>query len=173
MMSEPALERTDNNGITALHETTFRGNYKMAKCLIRKNRRLVHISSPGFTELPVVMAMMFGHKELAHYLYELIVLQDLEVEQGDQGSALLTYAIYARELEQTRQNQRETSTEYRFNLHRRMHNSVYCRFTHQEESRANCCRLMSSDQSYRRKRKRLARELMFIAALGKIFPASS
>ncbi|KAG7960207.1 hypothetical protein I3843_10G111900 [Carya illinoinensis] len=99
MMLEPDLERTDNNGITALHETTFRGNYKMAECLIRKNRRLVHIRSPGFTELPVVMAMMFGHKELARYLYELTLLQDLEAEQGDQGSELLTYAIYARELD--------------------------------------------------------------------------
>ncbi|KAF5442133.1 hypothetical protein F2P56_037180 [Juglans regia] len=97
MMSEHDLAIPDDNGITALTETIFRGNYQIAECLIRKNRNLVTIRSSTLKyDLPVVMAMYYGHKELARYLYHQTPLGYLESELG---SLLLGYAIYARELD--------------------------------------------------------------------------
>ncbi|KAF5442132.1 hypothetical protein F2P56_037179 [Juglans regia] len=96
MMSEPAdLAIQDYKGYTALHETTYRDNSRMAKFLITKNNSLIRIRTFS-KELPVVMAMRYGQKKLASYLCPLTPSGDLEAEQGHQGSALLTYAIYAR-----------------------------------------------------------------------------
>ncbi|KAG6632952.1 hypothetical protein I3843_12G014800 [Carya illinoinensis] len=98
MMSEHDLAIQDDKGYTALHETTFRDNSRMAEYLISKNNSLIGIRTFS-KDLPVVMAMRCGHKQLASYLYFLTPLDELEVEQGHQGSVLLTYAIYARHVD--------------------------------------------------------------------------
>lgn len=100
MMSEHDLAIPDDNGITALNETIFGGNYQMAECLIRKNRSLLTIRSSTIkNNLPVVVAMFYGYKKLARYLYHQTPFQDLESkDEYEQSCLLLSYAINAREL---------------------------------------------------------------------------
>ncbi|KAG6678760.1 hypothetical protein I3842_14G096400 [Carya illinoinensis] len=98
MISEHDLATMqDYGGRTALHETTASGNYRMAECLITKNKSLVSIRDDGNT-LPVVLAMDYGHKELARYLYSQTPFEDLESEKGRHGATLLNSSIYNRDL---------------------------------------------------------------------------
>ncbi|KAG7947449.1 hypothetical protein I3843_14G094300 [Carya illinoinensis] len=99
MISEHDLATMqDYGGRTALHETTASGNYRMAECLITKNKSLVSIRDDGNT-LPVVLAMDYGHKELARYLYSQTPFEDLESEKGRHGATLLNSSIYNRDLD--------------------------------------------------------------------------
>ncbi|XP_040996431.1 uncharacterized protein LOC121242586 isoform X2 [Juglans microcarpa x Juglans regia] len=96
-MSEDDLEVQDNFGDTALLETTYSGQYKMAECMLRKNKRLVSMGRAipgGFQMLPVVMALSNGYIKMARYLYSLTPLEDLTPEKGRSGSTLCTQAIY-------------------------------------------------------------------------------
>jgi ankyrin repeat protein len=96
-LSEESLEIQDIEGCTALAETTFAGNYRMAECILRKNKHLVSIGNVN-GRLPVVMAIENGYKELARYLYSLTPLEDLMPEKGISGATLCTQAIYSRTL---------------------------------------------------------------------------
>ncbi|XP_059434882.1 uncharacterized protein LOC132167861 [Corylus avellana] len=89
-----SLEIQDNDGWTALAETAFAGNYRMAKCMLTKNK---HLASIGDVDgrLPVVVAIEGGHKELACYLYSLTPPEDLK---GISAATLCTKAIYTRTL---------------------------------------------------------------------------
>ncbi|XP_059438830.1 uncharacterized protein LOC132171513 [Corylus avellana] len=89
-----SLEIQDNDGWTALAETAFAGNCRMAKCMLTKNK---HLASIGDVDgrLPVVVAIEGGHKELACYLYSLTPPEDLK---GISGATLCTKAIYTRTL---------------------------------------------------------------------------
>ncbi|KAF5465276.1 hypothetical protein F2P56_015297 [Juglans regia] len=101
-MSEDDLEVQDNFGDTALLETTYTGQYKMAECMLRKNKRLVSMaraSTDGLQLLPVVWALMNGYIKMARYLYSLTPLEDLIPEKGRSGSTLCTQAIYTRALD--------------------------------------------------------------------------
>ncbi|KAF5465284.1 hypothetical protein F2P56_015304 [Juglans regia] len=101
-MSEDDLEVQDNFGDTALLETTYSGHYKMAECMLRKNKRLVSMAranTDGFHMLPVVMALSNGYIKMARYLYSLTPLEDLIPEKGRSGSTLCTQAIYTRALD--------------------------------------------------------------------------
>jgi ankyrin repeat protein len=96
-MSEENLEIRDNDGYTALAETTSVGNHRMAECMLRKNKHLVSIGDVS-GRIPVVMAIEFGYKDLARYLYSLTPLEDLMPEKGISGATLCTQAIYTRTL---------------------------------------------------------------------------
>jgi ankyrin repeat protein len=96
-MSEENLEIQDNGGLTALAETAYVGNHRMAECMLRKNKHLVSIGDMNGL-LPVVMAMAYGYKDLARYLYSLTPLEDLMAEKGINGATLCTQAIYTRTL---------------------------------------------------------------------------
>ena len=98
LMSEKDLEIVDNFGSTALYITTNAGNYKMAACMLRKNKNLVSIIDEGAKQIPVVKAVFSGHIELARYLYSLTPLDDLTPEKGVHGATLCTQAIYTRNL---------------------------------------------------------------------------
>ncbi|KAG7951576.1 hypothetical protein I3843_12G014700 [Carya illinoinensis] len=99
MISEHDLATMqDYGGRTALHETTTIGNYRMAECLITKNKSLVSVRDDA-NKLPVVLAMDYGHKELARYLYSQTPFEDLEAENGRQGATLLNSSIYNRDLD--------------------------------------------------------------------------
>lgn len=96
-MSEENMEIRDKTGLTALHKTTFGGNYHMAQCMLRRNRNLVRIGNMrGY--IPVVLAITNGHLDLARYLYSLTPLEDLKPETGINGATLFTQAIYTRAL---------------------------------------------------------------------------
>ncbi|XP_042958007.1 uncharacterized protein LOC122293495 [Carya illinoinensis] len=99
MISEPdsLKEMRDNFCFTALHQATTSGNCRIAMCLIKKYEGLVSVRNID-RELPVTMAMGFGHKKLARELYHLTPPGDLEAEEGWQGAALLKSSIYARDL---------------------------------------------------------------------------
>lgn len=94
-MPGDALEVLDNFGQTALMVTTYTGQYKMAECMLTKNKKLVSI---GFPILPVVSAIAYGYVKMARYLYYLTPLEDLTPEKGNNGSTLCTQAIYSRAL---------------------------------------------------------------------------
>ncbi|KAG7947501.1 hypothetical protein I3843_14G098400 [Carya illinoinensis] len=94
-MSEHDLPIQDNRGYTALHAAVAAQKENIVERLIEKNNSLISIRTDS-KDLLVVMAMRCGHKQLASLLYSHTRLGDLEAEQGRQGSALLTYAIYAR-----------------------------------------------------------------------------
>ncbi|XP_059438752.1 uncharacterized protein LOC132171453 [Corylus avellana] len=96
-MSEEALEIKDYQGVTALFEALFIGNYSMAKCMLSKNKKLVSIGNSA-NVLPVVQAISSGYIELTRYLYSLTPLEDLTPEKGVNGASLCTQAIYTRSL---------------------------------------------------------------------------
>ncbi|KAF5468384.1 hypothetical protein F2P56_012539 [Juglans regia] len=95
-MSNDDLEVQDHNGNTALMKTTYTGQYKMAKIMLRKNKKLVSIGKVGYGRktLPVVNAISYGHVKMARYLYSLTPPEDLSPEKGNSGSTLCTQAIY-------------------------------------------------------------------------------
>ncbi|XP_042948201.1 uncharacterized protein LOC122281033 [Carya illinoinensis] len=94
LFSEDELEVQDNNGNTALMETTYRGQYKMAECMLRRNKKLISLRSNGDRYLPVVKAMRYGHIKLARYLYSLTPLDDLVPENGTSGTIPCKAAIF-------------------------------------------------------------------------------
>ncbi|XP_042969295.1 uncharacterized protein LOC122302217 [Carya illinoinensis] len=102
-MSEDDLEVQDNLGETALMATTANGKYKVAQCMLRKNKKLVSMGTTGLYGsqiLPVVKAISNGYINMARYLYSLTPLEDLIPEKGDRsGSTLCTQAIYSRALD--------------------------------------------------------------------------
>ncbi|KAG7946503.1 hypothetical protein I3843_14G042500 [Carya illinoinensis] len=100
MISEHDLAMLDDYDWTALHEATTSGNHRIAECLITKNKSLVSVRNID-GHLPVTMAMGFGHKELARYLYSQTPFEDLEAEQGraSAGARLLNGSIYTRDLD--------------------------------------------------------------------------
>lgn len=97
LMWEEALEIKDYKGNTALFEALFIGNWKMAKRMLSKNKKLVSIGNAS-NILPVVMAIQYGYIELAYELYRHTPLEDLTPEKGVNGATLCTQAIYTRNL---------------------------------------------------------------------------
>jgi ankyrin repeat protein len=92
-MSEEELEVKNKFGNTALDDIVFKGNYQMAVCMLRKNVNLVSIKN-SVNQLPVVMAILYGHIKLARYLYSLTPEEDLKPEKGKDGATLCCLAIY-------------------------------------------------------------------------------
>ncbi|KAE8038603.1 hypothetical protein FH972_011097 [Carpinus fangiana] len=98
IMSEQELEITNNEGNTALINAIDEENYRMAKCMLGKNMNLVRIKNSS-SQLPVVDALISGHKKLARYLYSLTPEEDLKAENGCNGATLCTWAICTRTLD--------------------------------------------------------------------------
>ncbi|KAG6703586.1 hypothetical protein I3842_07G091100 [Carya illinoinensis] len=91
----PLTIQTDA-GFTVLHDAIISGNERIVDCLIRNNEELVSIRNNG-VDLPVVVAMRFGHKKLARDLFSRTPDRLLLEEQGRQGCLLLTRAINNRD----------------------------------------------------------------------------
>ncbi|XP_062175427.1 uncharacterized protein LOC133880493 isoform X4 [Alnus glutinosa] len=98
VMSEEDLAIQDSFGGTALAYTINSGNYRMAACMLKKNKKLVSIRTQN-GEIPVIHAIDYGHIELARYLYSLTPLEDLMPENGSNGATLCGQAIYTRTLD--------------------------------------------------------------------------
>ena len=97
IMEEKDLEMKDKEGYTALAKASINGDKRIAQCMVQKNKRLVSIPT-GTKLLPVVIAMMYGNKEMASYLYSVTPEEDLTNKdnkgQGNSnGATLLTYSI--------------------------------------------------------------------------------
>ncbi|CAK7325279.1 unnamed protein product [Dovyalis caffra] len=91
-MSPEDLEIVDNYGHTALSYAACQGTTKMAKCMIRKNKKLVNLPN-GRGRIPVVVSCSGSHKDLTHYLYCVTPLELLNQDNGCHGSLLLQFSI--------------------------------------------------------------------------------
>ena len=96
-MSEKDLEIKDNDGFTALALAAYTGNYRIAKCMLEKNKNLISIGS-GNGNIPVVLALYSGHLKLARYLYSLTPQEILMAENGTTGATVVCEAIYNKAL---------------------------------------------------------------------------
>ncbi|KAL4599431.1 hypothetical protein ACB092_11G127100 [Castanea dentata] len=97
-MSEEILETKDIYGLTALTQATYYGNYRMAECMLGKNGNLISIpDSEG--SIPVVLALIYGHLKLAHYLYLLTPPEILMPENGTMGATVVCEAIHNKALD--------------------------------------------------------------------------
>ena len=97
LMSEENLAIKDNEGGTALAQAAYIGNYRIAECLLGKNKDLISIPNNMGT-IPVVLALYNGHLKLGRYLYLLTPLEILIANNGTSGASLLCVAIYSKAL---------------------------------------------------------------------------
>ena len=84
-MSEENLEIKDIFGFTALAQASYNGNYRMAECMLRKNENLIRIATND-GDIPVVLALYYGHLTLARHLYLLTPPEILMPENGTMGA---------------------------------------------------------------------------------------
>ncbi len=87
----------DKDGYTALAKASINGDKRIAQCMVQKNKELVSIPT-GTKLLPVVIAVMYGNKEMASYLYnvtpkEYLTNKDNKAKGNSNGATLLTYSI--------------------------------------------------------------------------------
>jgi ankyrin repeat protein len=97
LMSKEDLAIPSTTGITALAYAISAGNYRMAACMLGKNKNLLRIKDSNKV-IPVNQAIFNGHIELARYLYSLTSLEHLTLERGVDGATLCTQAIYNQSL---------------------------------------------------------------------------
>ncbi|KAL5567521.1 hypothetical protein UlMin_024096 [Ulmus minor] len=75
LMTPQDLEIKENvNKRTAFHLAVEKGNISMAKCMVEKNHNLLSILASG-DRIPIVIAILYGQKQMARYLYPLTVQQ--------------------------------------------------------------------------------------------------
>ena len=97
LMPEKYLEIKDIYGFTALAWTSYNGNYRMAECLLRKNKRLINIETiEGNT--PVILALNSGHLDLARYFYTASEAEILKPENATMAASVVSQAIYNKAL---------------------------------------------------------------------------
>ncbi|KAK6249534.1 hypothetical protein SCA6_003539, partial [Theobroma cacao] len=86
-MSEEHLKMQDRYGRTVLHHAAMSENTKIAQSLIRKNRKLLTFQDSG-GNIPLNSACWVGHKDLAHYLYNMTSREFL-LSRGNECQAAL------------------------------------------------------------------------------------
>ncbi|PON71167.1 Transmembrane protein, partial [Parasponia andersonii] len=69
-------QRGSIDGFTALADATMSGITSIAKSMVRKNPRIVSIATETGM-IPVVLALAYGNKKMARYLYEVTPLEEL------------------------------------------------------------------------------------------------
>ena len=92
-MYEESLLIKDREGFTALALAAYNGNYRMAKCMLGKNEKLISIRNND-GNIPVGMALYNGRLKLARYLYLLTPPEILRPENGTIGATVACQAIY-------------------------------------------------------------------------------
>ncbi|KAL0008118.1 hypothetical protein SO802_009620 [Lithocarpus litseifolius] len=97
-MSEENLEIKDIYGYTALALAAYFGNYRIAECMLGKNKNLIRIAINS-GDIPVVLALFNGHLKLARYLYLLTPPEILMPENGSMGALVVCEAIYNKALD--------------------------------------------------------------------------
>ncbi|XP_065868000.1 uncharacterized protein [Euphorbia lathyris] len=88
------LEIVDYANQTALFLAAGNGATKIVECLVKKNDKLVGIPNKA-NDLPLDVACSIGHKETAHYLYNVTPFQLLLQQNGTHGSSVTTASINA------------------------------------------------------------------------------
>ncbi|KAJ9177786.1 hypothetical protein P3X46_012959 [Hevea brasiliensis] len=91
-LSAEDLAIKNENNATALNYAAIGGITKIAEDLVEKNKNLLTI--PNQNDLiPVVVASLYGHKEMVRYLYKESPKEELSPEKGKNGIMLLTTCI--------------------------------------------------------------------------------
>lgn len=93
MMKEDDLELQDRKGNTALCFAAVSGNVKVAKAMIRKNPSLATIRGGG-GRTPLFLAALFGHSEMAWYLYPITEQNCLPRERADIFFTCINTGLY-------------------------------------------------------------------------------
>ena len=97
-MSEENLKTKNNFGATVLSTCAQFGNIEMAKCIIIKSRTLLSIGNYNEQLIPVVLAIENNPNaiDMAHYLYDETLKEDLMPRKGVNGATFITQCIYAK-----------------------------------------------------------------------------
>lgn len=92
------LEIKNDNGYTALAYAATGGSVRIAVCLVNKCPGLVSVRNAK-EHIPIVVASLYGHKDLVRYLYYHTPLSDLDPcdesdeHKGKNGAMLVTNCI--------------------------------------------------------------------------------
>ncbi|KAK1410509.1 hypothetical protein QVD17_37046 [Tagetes erecta] len=70
MMGEKDLELQNRNYNTALYLAAVTGNLEIVKILVRANSKLLKIPGAYGQMMPLYVAVLFGNKDVADYIYE-------------------------------------------------------------------------------------------------------
>lgn len=92
VVSEGYLEKTDENGDTVLSLAASNGNVKIAKCLVKKNNRLLNIRN-NKGNIPLVVACINRRRHMTSYLYYKTRLDFSNKEDKKQGALFLKYSV--------------------------------------------------------------------------------
>ncbi|XP_050134524.1 uncharacterized protein LOC126610483 isoform X4 [Malus sylvestris] len=96
LMTDEELAIKDSDGWTALAYAA-RDNLKMVECMVTKNAKLVGIAEEGRQILPILIAAMYDRWDIVRYLYS--HTEDLMADKGTDGSQLLVFCLFARQLD--------------------------------------------------------------------------
>ncbi|XP_052197266.1 ankyrin repeat-containing protein NPR4-like [Diospyros lotus] len=80
------LEKRNSYGETALTLAAARGKMRIVKMLVEKYESLVEVKNTQ-GRLPVVVAALYGHKAIVHYLYSYTLLENLLVGEKESNQA--------------------------------------------------------------------------------------
>ncbi|XP_022848554.1 uncharacterized protein LOC111370882 [Olea europaea var. sylvestris] len=96
-MDAADLEQKNEYGATALSLAAICGAKKLAKAMVCKNKKLVTIETADHEDghLPVIVAALYGKKEMVRYLYKVTPKDELSPEKGENGVTLLNSLITA------------------------------------------------------------------------------
>ncbi|KAG6630889.1 uncharacterized protein LOC122291610 [Carya illinoinensis] len=94
-MSKEDLEIRDNEGLTALAVAIICGfDLLTVDLMIRKNPDLLTVgNNRGGLDIPIVLALRHGQKELARFLFDVTPYEELTPEKGPHGATVVTQAI--------------------------------------------------------------------------------
>ncbi|XP_025012778.2 uncharacterized protein LOC8259124 isoform X2 [Ricinus communis] len=86
------LEMKNKNNATALNYAAIGGITRIAEGLVNSRKNLLSIPNQNGL-IPVVVASLYGHKDMARYLYKESPKGELSPEKGKNGIMLLTTCI--------------------------------------------------------------------------------
>ncbi|CAL8140150.1 unnamed protein product [Prunus armeniaca] len=96
LMTEDDLEIQDATGQIAMAYAAILGITQLAKCIIKKNKKLLSLPSPPNNSIPLVLAHSLGHWELARYLYSVTPLDALLQDNGHVGAEIVSESFRAK-----------------------------------------------------------------------------
>ncbi|KAJ8769213.1 hypothetical protein K2173_000988 [Erythroxylum novogranatense] len=92
MLEAEDLTITNINSATALNYAAIGGIVRIAEVLVKKNKDLLCIPNQNGL-IPVVVASLYGQKDMVRYLYAESPKEELSPERGKNGAMLLTTCI--------------------------------------------------------------------------------
>ncbi|MBA0828413.1 hypothetical protein Goarm_013090, partial [Gossypium armourianum] len=91
-MSALELAVKQKYGSTALNFAAIGGVTEIAELLVEKNRKLLEIPN-DHEQIPLVVAALYGHRDLVQYLYLKTPIEELDPTIKNHGAILLTACI--------------------------------------------------------------------------------